>query len=493
MAAPPAPVRLRRTWPQRLLIFFNILCIMAALTTAVGLTYVKQSVGEIPRIRLGATLRSAGQVAAGKPQNYLIVGVDSAAGLDPNDPVKNGRQDLGSTLRSDTIMVLHIDPRSTRASILSFPRDLWVPIAGTSHSGRINTAITTVDPNDGPRRLIQTITEGFQIPIDHYLQVDFAQFKGIVHAVGGVPVYFQTPVRDTNSGLAVPKAGCITLDGAQALAYVRSRHYEIPYRNGWREDPATDLGRISRQQDFIRRMIRRAISKGSRNPAKLKSLMDTGVKSITLDDTLKIGQLTDLGLRFRGFNPDNLKTYSLGEAVVRKFHGGADALDLVQEKADPILRRFQSVSGRALPVSAVKVQVLNGSGVPNQATTVTQSLVGLGFQTAIPGSAPANSAQTVVRYPAGHEKQAQLLARFIGGPVRFEQAASVTDVQLVTGTDFTSVLQTAKPAKEVPAPTTSAPLSSTTSSRSATTPTAPRTTTTVLGIVPATPAHVNCG
>ena len=248
--------------------------------------------------------------------------------------------------------------------------------------------------------MIQTIEEDFQVPIDHYLQVDFAGFKGIVRAVGGLPVYFPTPVRDLNSGLSVPTAGCTTLDDSQALGFVRSRHYEI-YTNGhWHEDPASDLGRISRQQDFIRRVIRRAISKGVRNPIKLKSLLDIGLKSITLDDTLKIGQLTDLGLRFRGFNPDTLTNYSLGEAVVGVYHGGASVLDLVPSKADPILRLFQGTGNTDLPVTSVRVKVSNGSAAENQAANATLALGAVGFLTDAPDTAPANTPTTVVRLRA---------------------------------------------------------------------------------------------
>ncbi len=490
MTAPQAPVRLRRTWPQRLLISFNVLCIAAALTTAVGLTYVKRSVGQIPRIRLGNALRPAAEVAAGKPQNYLLVGIDSGEGLAADDPVLKGRQALAGTLRSDTIMVLHVDPRSTTASILSFPRDIWIPIAGTGRSSRINTAIETKDPNQGPKRLIQTIEQDFQIPIDHYLQVDLAGFKGIVRAVDGLPVYFPTPVRDLNSGLNVPVAGCTTLDDAQALGFVRSRHYESLVNGRWRDDGANDLGRISRQQDFIRRVIRRAISKGGRNPTTLTRLVDTGVKSITLDETLKIGQLTDLGLRFRGFNPETLKTYSLGEAVERAFHGGADALDLVPAKADPILRRFQGVKSAGLSVRSVRVKVLNGSAAQNQASTVTRALGAVGFLTDSPDSALTNSTITVVRYASGHELQAQLLGRYIDSPVRFERAPEVADVELVTGTNFTTVRRNPKPVRDVPisTTTTTAPAGPRPIRRPA-----PSTTTTVLGIVPSTPPGVHCG
>ncbi len=487
MTAPQAPVRLRRTWPQRLLILFNVLCILAALTTAVGLTYVKQSVGEIPRIRLGTALQPATSGAAGNPQNYLIVGVDSAAGLAPNDPVRVQRRDLGGTLRSDTIMVLHIDPKQTTASILSFPRDLWVPIAGTGRNAKINSAIETTDPNQGPKRLIRTIEQDFQIPIDHYLQLDFAGFKGIVRAVGGLPIYFPTPVRDLHLGFSVPTPGCVNLDDAQALNFVRSRHYESFVNGRWREDPASDLGRISRQQDFIRRVIRRAISKGVRNPGTLTDMVATGVKSITLDESLTIGQLTDLGLRFRGFNPSTLKTYSLGEAIVASNHGSA-TLDLVPSKADPILRLFQKTVTSGSSVSSITVKVVNGSGAANQAASVTSALNKVGFLTAAPDSALSVSPTTVVFYGPGHEMQAQLVARYLAAPVRF-QVGFVSGIQIVTGSDFTTVRSTPKPVSAVPidTTTTTAPVSP------QSTTTAPSTTTTALGNVPSNPPGVSCG
>ena len=162
-------------------------------------------------------------------------------------------------------------------------------------------------------------------------------------------------------------------------------------------------------------------ARGCATPTTLARLVDTGVKSITLDETLKIGQLTDLGLRFRGFNPETLKTYSLGEAAVRAFHGAADALDLVPAKADPILRLFQPVEQSAgVSVSSVRVKVLNGSAVPNQAATVTQALSAVGFLTDSPDSAFISATTTVVRYAPGHEAQAQLVGRYIDAPVQFE-------------------------------------------------------------------------
>jgi LCP family protein required for cell wall assembly len=467
---------------------------VAALVTALALGYLDRSVAEIPRVRLGASLRNGGSgPAAGGPENYLIAGVDSAAGLAPNDPVRAGRENVAG-LRSDTMMLLRIDPRSRTAALLSLPRDLWVKIAGTGDQRKLTEAIETPNPSDGPTRLAQTIRENFQIPIDHYLQLDFAGFKGIVRAIGGVPVYFARPARDTHSGLLVQDAGCTTLDENGALYYVRARYYQ-EFRNGrWQSDPTSDLGRIRRQQDFIRRIIKRAIAKGVRNPVRLKELLDVGVKSVTLDETLTIRQLSDLGLRFRGFNPDNLKTYTLPTVEGRR--RGQDVLDLDQQAAEPILRIFQGV-GSTLAPSTVKVKVVNGSGGLDQAAIVTRALAADGFQTDTPSDlVGAPDPQTVVRYGPGRQAAAQLVARYLDVPVRLEPSPFVADVELTTAADFTRVLTRPKPASEVPTTTST---TSTTAPFRGPQPTrhsgsSGATTTTMPGFVPAEPPPgASCG
>jgi LCP family protein required for cell wall assembly len=103
--------------------------------------------------------------------------------------------------------------------VLSFPRDLYVKIAGSNSRSRINSAYR----RDDPQRLINTIYQNFGIGIDHYIQVDFCTFKTLVDAVGGVTVPFTFPARDPNTGLDVPTTGCYTFNGDHALAYVRSR------------------------------------------------------------------------------------------------------------------------------------------------------------------------------------------------------------------------------------------------------------------------------
>ena len=107
--------------------------------------------------------------------------------------------------------VVRIDPRKKTASILSFPRDLYLPIAGTGKSARINSAHA-----HGVQTLIDTIQQGFGVPINHYVEVDFVGFQKLVDAVGGIKLWFDTPVRDQHSGLLVENTGCVTLNGEDA-------------------------------------------------------------------------------------------------------------------------------------------------------------------------------------------------------------------------------------------------------------------------------------
>ncbi|HET7722128.1 MAG TPA: LCP family protein, partial [Acidimicrobiales bacterium] len=115
-----------RTWGQRAVLAFNAVACVACLLAAGALTWTWQRVREIPRVELSGLLQPIDTaVAEGQAQNVLIVGTDSADGLPDDDPRRIGR-DAG--VRSDTIMLLRIDPASEQASLLSLPRDLWVPI-----------------------------------------------------------------------------------------------------------------------------------------------------------------------------------------------------------------------------------------------------------------------------------------------------------------------------------------------------------------------------
>ncbi|MEZ5181971.1 MAG: LCP family protein [Acidimicrobiales bacterium] len=492
--------RLRRTWPQRLLISFNVCCILAALVGAGTLAYAKRKVGDIGRYEISSLATLDDTELGDQPRNFLIVGTDSDDGLALDDPARSGRDREVGGVRSDSIMVVRLDPKTTEAKILSFPRDLWVDIPGSSPN-RINSPLQF----GGPDLLIQTIKTNFDIDINHYVEVNWAGFQELVRILGGVPIYFDRPVRDTNSGLNVDGTGCYNLDANGALAYVRARHlrYYDEERGRWVADPTSDLGRISRQQDFIKRVLRRAINQGARNPAKLARFVDVGIDNVTLDQNTTPGDLVALGQAFRNFDPEALQTFSLPVTDVTR--GGAAVLDLIVSDAEPILQMFrgtgQPVDPGELDPGSIPVKVLNGSGKQDQAGDASAILGAAGFKMQQPSSARATEV-TEVRYAPGQEAEAALVARHLFAQPVLIADPEVAQITVITGADFGAAVLEARPASDIPVPTTTttAPPSTTTTQPGATTEPGTGTevvdvtTTTQPGFVPdAAPQGEACG
>lgn len=478
----PTLRRARRTVFQRLVIVGNVLVMFSFLGAAAVLGYGYNKYGQIPRVEIAEFLSDTDEVSGeAVAENFLLVGVDSAEGLDPDDPVRSSREAVTS-LRSDTVMVLRVDPASSRAALLSIPRDLWVPIAGTSGNDRINTAVQI----GGPEALIETIQDYFGIPINHYVQVDFQGFGELVDALGGVPVYFPHPVRDLRSGLAVEDAGCVTLDPQNALGFVRSRAYQEYIDGRWRTDPTGDLGRIRRQQEFIVEAIERAFDKGLRNPVTLDALIDSGLEAVTIDDSLDGDDVLDLARQFRKFKPDNLDLYDL--PVLDDTVGGAAILRLETGAADPVLDIFRNEDPGSISESAVRVRVLNGTGAPGQAVDAADSLRDAGFAIAGTGdAAEIGGARTEIRHPVGDEAGAELLGRWLVNGARLVPDPEVDDVTLVTGGDYEGLR-----VEPTPAPPSSS--SSTTLPRASSTTLRDGSTTTIRGTIPTrSPQEAQCG
>jgi len=271
-------------------------------------------------------------------KNFLITGADNNACVDPDSPYADAFGDRDSFgERSDTIMLWRVNPATSQVAVLSFPRDLWVTIAGRSSEQRINVAYQRGDP----QRLIDTIFQNFLIEVDHFIQVDFCAFKILVDAVNGVSVPFDFPVRDPNTGLNVTEAGCFNFDGDHALAYVRSRKLlyldpetitEANPEGTWRQDGTSDLGRISRQQDFIRRTVDSLLAAGAFNPSIIRALIQTSDDFVVLDSDLSLNKQLEFAGVLQRINPANITSYQIeardasiqGQAVLLPQTGGAN-------------------------------------------------------------------------------------------------------------------------------------------------------------------------
>jgi LCP family protein required for cell wall assembly len=280
-------------------------------------------------------------------QNFLITGADNGACIDPDSPYAGAfgdREGMGE--RSDTIMVLRVDPDADRVAVLSFPRDLYVEIAGSGSSSRINSAYR----RDDPQRLIDTIFENFGVPIDHYIQVDFCAFKTLVDAVGGVAVPFEFPARDDNTGLNVESPGCFVFDGEHALAYVRSRHYQYedpPGSGNWQEDPSSDLGRISRQQDFIRRTLSSILDEGPLNPRVARGLIRAATEYVVTDRDLTAARMLEFAGVMNDVDPATILTYQI-EASGRMINGASVLIPNTDgENMEAILAMFRGETSLA--------------------------------------------------------------------------------------------------------------------------------------------------
>jgi LCP family protein required for cell wall assembly len=387
--------------------------------------------------------------------NYLIIGSDTRAFVENQDDEKafgDGQKESGQ--RSDTMMVVHVEPGSQRTLLLSFPRDLLVDIPGMGKS-RINAAF-----NEGPDKVIETLKANFDVEINHYLEVDFKSFQGIVRAIGNVPVYFPYPARDDKTGLYLYVPGCVRLDGPASLAYVRARslEYYSDSEDDWvSADTLPDINRIARQQDFIRRLAGLAIAKSLNNPLTANEIADEVLQNLTIDETLEKGDIFELIDAFRTINPDD--TTSLEFATFPFQDGpdynGADVLYPREVDNDQSpgwhyyvdrLRDFSGNAGVAATAgepSDVKLKVLNGSGRANEASGVLTELRKLGFQGAGTGNDVRGTiATTEVRYKPGAEAKGRLVLSYIDPDARLVADPDLkgADVAVVLGTEFSKII-----------------------------------------------------
>lgn len=348
---------LKRSWPQRLLIGGLFVAALGSLGAAASVWLVQQQLEDRVIVQLGSddsdssgtsdvtassdddrdrvVIDGSGSesaddaspsaaieaippvetfpVADPRARNVLITGADNNACLDPDSPYAPAFGDRESAgARSDTIMMWRVNPATNQVAVLSFPRDLWLQIDGRSGKDRINAAYT----RDDPQRLINTIEQNFGIETDHFVQVDFCAFKELVDAVGGIPVPFETGVRDGNTGLAVPPEvvaeGCFTFSGEHALAYVRSRKLEYfdPETQTWKRDGTSDLGRISRQQDFIRRVGDKLLANAF-SPSVVTALLDVSREYIVTDTGLTPQKILELSGVLANSDPADITTYQI--------------------------------------------------------------------------------------------------------------------------------------------------------------------------------------
>jgi len=285
-AVPGSHRRRRRVLKTLAIIGVGVLVVALVLGGTVAYFAYKydHNITRIPNVFATAPGEHRPAAASSGAQNVILVGTDSRApaqttgtGGDPNSLSPIGQ-------RSDTIMLVHLPADRKSAYLVSIPRDSWVPIPGYGHD-KINAALAF----GGPRLLRQTIEQLSGVRIDHYLEIDFAGFKAMTDAVGGVDINVPIDSLDTASGRQW-HAGIQHLDGTNALQYVRQRY---GLANG-------DFDRIKHQHQFLAALLNRTTSSGMlTNPFSLNHFLQAVTKSVSVDSGLSATALLSLARKLR--------------------------------------------------------------------------------------------------------------------------------------------------------------------------------------------------
>lgn len=385
--------------------------------------------------------------AADEPVTVLLVGSDTRS-LDDADTKAYGSASKVGGQRSDTMMLFHVDPKAGHTWVLSLPRDLKVDIPGHG-TQKINAAF-----NWGPDVLVETIRGFTGIPVNHYVEVNFESFVGIVDALGGYEVCLDSDTRDTVL-LWKLSAGCHQLDGQASLAYVRSRHYQWkdPTTGKWKGEGDGDMGRIKRQQEFMLNMAGRLAGPGSlSNIGQYQSIAQEYLK---LDSGFDFGTALSLFRTMTPLSPEKVEFvqmdwgYETGKDGASYVIPTPQAMEQiarlrVEAGVEPPPTTAAAGTGPAAAAAPpppgvtpanVSVKVLNASGNAGLASRMRVYLRTLGYNVVDIGDNDKKLKETQIVQAGGAEDKAALVAGQLGYGSVQTGTASGADVVLILGSD----------------------------------------------------------
>ncbi|HXX88866.1 MAG TPA: LCP family protein [Acidimicrobiales bacterium] len=445
--------RKMRRWTKVLLVSGLVLVVLVG-AVAGYLGYLNSLIHRIKVLGLSSGATSG---ALANTENILLVGSTSRCDLKVQN-LAYGLCSNGVTgVNSDVVMVLHLNPSTHSVSIISIPRDLFVPNARTSGANKIDAALA-----QSPSQLVAAIQEDFGIPIQHYVELNFDTFAGVVDALGGIDMYFPEPVFDDYSGLVVLAPGCIHLDGTRALQVVRARHlqYKGPGVTAtnyhyWPQEAQSDLARIRRDHEFLRVLATAVSHQGLGNPLTDRQIIASVASQLTVDGGFGATDMVNLVLTFHSVNVGSAPQLTIPvmeSSSLTYYYQGYDYGNIefpsepqdqqVIDQALGVSSSIDTMTGKPLPgPGSVTVSVLNGSGVANQAADTSSALGALGFSMVGLGdvASPATQSETVVYYSGpSTEAAAEAVAHSLSGAVIMAQGPTTDGAQVtvVTGSDF---------------------------------------------------------
>ena len=432
----------RAGFPLPLLAFIVLVFIIALCFSAFTIVGVVRSVWMNGQ---ASSVPSAGGIGVGVEHNeyprwngkervnILVLGVDQRPGE-------------SGPWRTDTMMVLSVDPESKSAGILSIPRDLWVEIPGYD-SDRINTAYVYGDlnkvPGGGPALAKKTVQYNLGEPIHYYLRVNFAAFQQVTDLIGGVDIYVEHEIDDPlypdmNYGydpLRIP-AGWQHMDGTLALKYARTRH------------GSSDFERMHRQQQVVLAVRDKVMNLGllpkllPRARDLAKTLGNSIQTDLALDQLLRLVQLGS------EIDRASIRTASIDETMTSSWTTPQGAMVLVPDRAKMAVLHNWIFSAPValgdeaaqLAAEAARIVVLNGTRTNGRAGQAAEKLKAQNLSVSSVGSADRVYAQSLVLVYTGKLASARAAARVLGLPesavVTGADPGGDTDIKVIIGADW---------------------------------------------------------
>ncbi|WP_190009231.1 LCP family protein [Streptomyces griseoviridis] len=407
---------------------------------------------------------STGGFQKDKAINILLIGTDKRTGAG-----NESYGDSGSVGHADTTILLHVSKDRSNATALSIPRDLIVdvpdcPTTQEDGSTKVIPGTTGVRFNtslgqDGrtPSCTVRTVTELTGVQPDNFMVADFNAVKTLTTAVGGVEVCLAKDIDDPDSHLKL-SAGTHTIQGEQALAFVRTRH-SVGFGG--------DLSRIEIQQQFLSALMRKLKSNDTlTSPSKMLKLAEAGTEALTVDSQLdSIGKLKDLGLELGKLNTKNLtfttipvvdnpeetvkSTVVLNDSkapeIFEMIKNDVSFTEVKQQKKQEKAAVAARLKGTKADASEVRVRVLNGGaagGAAQQELNWLQTEAGV-TKSENGGNAGTELSRTQLEYDPDQADQARRLADLLGlSGSAMKPGESVTNAQglptmtLTLGKDF---------------------------------------------------------
>ncbi len=383
--------------------------------------------------------------------NLLLIGSDTRSG-DGNDVYGDNDGTTGEA-QSDTNLLVHVSADRSWATVVSIPRDSMTPAppdcSATAPKEQWRMRMWNQNYRiGGTGCLIRTVEGNTGLRIDHYAVVDFRGFKTMVDALGGVDVCTSEPIDDENTHLVLA-AGRHTLDGRQALQYVRVRKSI---------GDGSDLGRIERQQAFLSSVMQEATStKLLFQPTKLFSFLDAATKSLTTDPDFGLGTMQDLATSVRGIGLGEIQfvtvpneTYPLDPNRVQWKDSATQIWKALREDQqlgvpNKTASPTPTPSATAEPLTAtpdeISVRVVNSSGVPGLARQAREALTVQGFVGVTTSDGTTGPEGALVEYSGDRAEEARTVAAAFPGATVQRASGLGSTVRVTLGADAPAVVE----------------------------------------------------